>query len=362
MTAPGLRVTALTASYDRGAQGAKVLDGAELTVPEGELAALLGPSGCGKTTLLRIVAGFLTPDSGEVAVGGRTVAGPGVRVPPERRGVGIVAQEGALFPHLSVARNVAFGLHGASRAERRSRTAELLELVGLAAYGERMPHELSGGQQQRVALARALAPRPSLVLLDEPFSALDSGLRAGLRSDVRAVLRAAGATALLVTHDREEALSTADRVAVLRGGRVAQYGTPQEVYARPADPWVASFVGDAVVLPATRDGAGHALTALGRIAVADGGAPAGAAANGAGTVVLRPEQLRLTPADGPHAARGTVTEVRFHGHEALVLVEVAGTGPVTVRSAGAVAVAPGEPAAIALTGTAVFHPAEAATA
>ncbi|MGW1973981.1 ABC transporter ATP-binding protein [Streptomyces sp. NPDC001889] len=344
----GLRVTSVTTSYGRGV---RVLDGLDLTVPEGELTAVLGPSGCGKTTLLRVVAGFLAPDAGEVAVGGRTVSGPGVQVPPERRGVGIVAQEGALFPHLSVARNVAFGLRSAGRTERRARTAELLGLVGLGEYGERMPHELSGGQQQRVALARALAPRPALVLLDEPFSALDSGLRAGLRSDVRGALRAAGATALLVTHDQEEALSAADRVAVIRDGRVVQSGTPQELYTHPADPWVAAFVGDAVVLPASAE-SGHAVTALGRVALS--GAPVTGAARG--TVALRPEQLRLTSPEGA-AVLGRVSEVRYHGHEALILLDVpAVEAPVTVRTSALVTVRPGDESGVRITGSATFHP------
>ncbi|MEU9606562.1 ABC transporter ATP-binding protein [Streptomyces sp. NPDC048057] len=340
-----LRITAVTSSYGRGE---RVLDGLDLTVGAGELAAVLGPSGCGKTTLLRVIAGFVAPDSGEVALGERIVSGPGVHVPPERRGVGIVAQEGALFPHLSVARNVAFGLTGAPRAERAARTAEMLELVGLGAYGDRMPHELSGGQQQRVALARALAPRPALVLLDEPFSALDSALRAGLRSDVRAALRTAGATAVLVTHDQEEALSTADRVAVVRDGRIAQCGTPEELYHRPADPWVASFVGDAVLLDGTAD-AGTATTALGAVRV-DGGALGG------GTVVLRPEQLRLRPVDGAApAVHGRVTEVRFHGHDALFVLDVPEVGRVTVRSSGAPTFRPGDEVAVSTTGEGTFH-------
>ncbi|MFI5617618.1 ABC transporter ATP-binding protein [Streptomyces sp. NPDC051567] len=341
----GLRITGVTSSYGRGQP---VLDGLGLTVGEGELAAVLGPSGCGKTTLLRVIAGFVAPDAGEVVLGGRTISGPGVHVPPERRGVGIVAQEGALFPHLSVARNVAFGLVGAGRAERRARTAELLALVGLGEYGDRMPHELSGGQQQRVALARALAPRPALVLLDEPFSALDSALRAGLRSDVRGALRAAGATAVLVTHDQEEALSVADRVAVIRDGRVAQCGTPQELYARPADPWVASFVGEAVLLPGSAR-AGTATTALGAVSLRDD-------RGGEGTVVLRPEQLRLVVPHGEDAAaRGRVSEVRFHGHDALVLVEVGGAGTVTVRTPGPVEVRPGDEVGVRVTGEAAFH-------
>ncbi|MEU3600370.1 ABC transporter ATP-binding protein [Streptomyces sp. NPDC006798] len=346
----GLRITAVTSSYGRGPGAQRVLDGLDLTVGPGELAAVLGPSGCGKTTLLRIVAGFIAPDSGEIALGDRIVSGPGVAVPPERRGIGIVAQEGALFPHLSVARNVAFGLTRTGRAERRSRAAGMLALVGLADYGDRMPHELSGGQQQRVALARALAPRPALVLLDEPFNALDSALRAGLRSDVRAALRASGTTAVLVTHDQEEALSCADRVAVIRDGRVAQSGTPHELYAAPADPWVASFVGEAVLLPATADGR-TATTPLGEVAVP-------ADASGAGTVALRPEQLALVPVSGATAGGrvvGRVTEVRYHGHDTLTLLDVDGVGTVTARAPGAPVFHPGDEAGVVASGAATFH-------
>ncbi|MEU5400810.1 ABC transporter ATP-binding protein [Streptomyces sp. NPDC005963] len=345
----GLRISAVTTSYGRGA---RVLDRLDLTVPDGELTAVLGPSGCGKTTLLRVVAGFLTPDTGEISLGERMVSGPGVHVPPERRGVGIVAQEGALFPHMDVARNVAFGLRGVDRAERRARAAEMLELVGLGSYGTRMPHELSGGQQQRVALARALAPRPALVLLDEPFNALDSALRAGLRSDVRTALRAAGTTALLVTHDQEEALSSADRIAVIRDGRVVQTGTPQEVYARPADAWVASFIGAAVLLPAEVE-AGHAITALGRIPLSE---PTPGETR-TGTVVLRPEQLRLVPASEASVTRGHVTEVRYHGHDALVLLDTDGSStPITVRTTGPITVRAGDEAGVRVTGTAILHP------
>src|SRR5690606_34028059 len=219
------------------------LAGADLTVPAGTLTAVLGPSGCGKTTLLRCLAGFERLDDGEILVDGRVVAGPGKHTRPERRHVVTVPQEGALFPHLSVRDNVAFGL---TRDERRSgRAEEVLGLVGLAGYGDRMPHHLSGGQQQRVAVARALAPRPSVILLDEPFSALDAGLRADLRRDVRAALRADKATGILVTHDQNEALSVADQVAVMRDGRVLQSGPAVEVYRRPVDPWVAAFVGEA---------------------------------------------------------------------------------------------------------------------
>lgn len=340
-----LRVEGLSKSYG-GPEAPRVLDGLDLTVPGGALAAVLGPSGCGKTTLLRIVAGFLRADAGTVTVGGRVLTGPGTQLPPERRRIGIVPQEGALFPHLSVARNVAFGLSGQDRAERGRRTGEMLELVGLSGYGERMPHELSGGQQQRVALARALAPRPALVLLDEPFNALDSALRAGVRADVRAALRLSGATALLVTHDQQEALSTADLVAVVRDGRVAQCGTPEQVYRRPADPWVAGFVGDAVLLPATADG-GTATTPLGPVPLAQG--------TGTGTVLLRPEQLELL---GPESAAvtGTVTDVRFYGHDAMVSVAVDGLGAtVQIRTSGTLTARPGDRTGIRATGEAVLH-------
>ncbi|MGW6847668.1 ABC transporter ATP-binding protein [Streptomyces virginiae] len=342
-----LQIAGLAKAYGPGA--APVLDSLDLTVPGGALTAVLGPSGCGKTTLLRIIAGFLRADAGTVTLDGRALSGPGVHLPPERRRIGIVPQEGALFPHLSVARNVAFGLTTLDRSTRHRRTEEMLELVGLAGYGDRMPHELSGGQQQRIALARALAPQPALVLLDEPFNALDAALRAGVRADVRAALRATGATALLVTHDQQEALSTADLVAVVRDGRVAQCATPHEVYSRPADPWVAAFVGDAVLVTGTAD-QGAAATALGRIPLTD-------RSRGVrdGVVLLRPEQLRLTDPDGAEA-RGTVTDVRFYGHDAMVTVAVDGLDqPIDVRVPTPAAARPGERTGIEVVGKATLH-------
>ncbi|MGA4862207.1 ABC transporter ATP-binding protein [Streptomyces lavendulocolor] len=345
-----LQVTGLVKGY---APGTPVLDALDLTVPGGCLAAVLGPSGCGKTTLLRVIAGFLEADAGSVTVAGRLLGGPGVHLPPEGRRIGIVPQEGALFPHLSVARNIAFGLTGRERAARRARVTEMLDLVNLPGHGDRMPHELSGGQQQRVALARALAPEPHLVLLDEPFSALDTGLRETVRADVRAALQDSGATALLVTHDQQEALSTADLVAVLRQGRVAQCAAPQELYHRPADPWVASFVGDAVFIPATTDATttSTATTVMGRIPLA---APA---ALREGVVLLRPEQLRLAPASEA-VAEGTVTGIRFHGHDALLTVTVdALAAPLLVRAQGPVPARPGERVGLAVTGSATLHPA-----
>jgi iron(III) transport system ATP-binding protein len=343
-----LRIEGLTKSYGTDAP---VLRGLDLTVPAGSLAAVLGPSGCGKTTMLRVVAGFLRADAGTVRLGDRMIDGPGTHLPPERRRIGIVPQEGALFPHVSVARNVAFGLKGADRGERLRRTEEMLELVGLAGYGGRMPHELSGGQQQRVALARALAPSPQLVLLDEPFNALDSALRAGVRADVRAALRATGATAVLVTHDQQEALSTADLVAVVRDGHVAQCATPQDLYRRPADPWVAGFVGDAVLIPGTTEGGGAADTALGRVLLT--GAPSGIRA---GMVLLRPEQLRLTAPGTEGTVRGRVADIRYHGHDAMVTVAIPNlASPIDIRVPGQPPVGPGEETGVRVAGEATLH-------
>jgi len=222
------------------------VDGLSLRVTEGEILALLGPSGCGKTTTLRLIAGLESPDAGTITLRGQIVAGPGRAVPPEERGVGIVFQDYALFPHLTVADNVAFGL---PRAARRSRVEAVLELVGLGGFGPRYPHELSGGQQQRVALARALAPAPALLLLDEPFSNLDADLRAQMRDEVERILRTSGTTAVFVTHDQEEAFTLADRVGVLLAGRIEQLAPPQELYHRPATRFVAAFVGAADFLP-----------------------------------------------------------------------------------------------------------------
>ena len=305
----------------------EVLRGVDLDVPSGALAAVLGPSGCGKTTLLRVLAGFERAASGTVSLGGRPLAGPGLHVPTERRRIAVVPQEGALFPHLSVADNVAFGLP--RRAHRRDKVGELLELVGLQGYQNRMPSELSGGQQQRVALARALAPEPQVVLLDEPFSALDAGLRASVRADVRAALRATGATAVLVTHDQEEALSTADVVAVMRDGVVVQAGTPEQVYRMPHDLDVARFVGEAVIIPGTvRNGV--MWTALGSLPVTR------AVTDGVGTAVLRPEQVILVREGEGLPAR--VLDTVFYGHDANVMLEVSCPGdvrlPVMCRTQG----------------------------
>ena len=277
-----------------------------LEIERGELMAVLGPSGCGKTTLLRVIAGFEQPDAGCVEVSDEVVAGPGRIIPPEKRRVGMVFQDYALFPHLSVERNVAFGLTSRPREEREALTRRTLELVGLQHKARCDVHELSGGERQRVALARALAPEPELVLLDEPFSSLDATLRGGLRREVELILRDAEATALLVTHDQEEALSLADRVAVMRDGEIVQVGPPVEVYGEPATRWAAQFVGEVNVLSGVARGGG-VETELG---VFDLRAPA----SGSVHVAVRPEQLELR-ADGNGNAEVVARE--FRGHDVL---------------------------------------------
>jgi iron(III) transport system ATP-binding protein len=278
-----------------------------LEIERGELMAVLGPSGCGKTTLLRVIAGFEQPDAGCVVVSGEVVAGPGRIVPPEKRRVGMVFQDYALFPHLSVEGNVAFGIANRPREERDALTRRTLELVGLQHKARTGVHELSGGERQRVALARALAPEPELVLLDEPFSSLDATLRAGLRREVELILRDAEATALLVTHDQEEALSLADRLAVMRDGEIVQVGPPVEVYGAPATRWAAQFVGEVNVLSGVARGAG-VETELG---VFDLRVPT----SGSVHVAVRPEQLELRADHGNPNAEVVARE--FRGHDVL---------------------------------------------
>jgi iron(III) transport system ATP-binding protein len=333
----------VTAGYG----GPAVLRDLSLDVASAEVVAVLGASGSGKTTLLRALTGFLRPASGTVRFGDRVVAGTGEWVPPERRRVGIVPQEGALFPHLDVAGNVAFGLPRGSD----QRVAEMLDLVGMAGMGRQRPQELSGGQQQRVALARALAPEPDVLCLDEPFSALDASLRVRLRGEVREVLAATGTTTILVTHDQEEALSMADRVAVVRDGRVVQVASPDELYDWPVDLITARFVGELVELDARVVASGVAATALGDVVVDD------AAAIGAeGTVVLRPEQLAVTAPQavgGGQApgALGTVRSGSYHGHDSVLLVTLDAGPEVSVRVPGARGARPGDRVRVVVGGT-----------
>ena len=268
-----------------------------LDLAKGEIMALLGPSGCGKSTMLRLIAGFERPDEGTIEIDGRVVASPSHMTPPEQRGVGMVFQDYALFPHLTVEQNVAFGLNRLSRRQRAQRTAELLEQVGLQGLGKRYPYELSGGQQQRVALARAMAPDPAVILLDEPFSNLDASLRQQMRDQIRRILKSVGSTAILVTHDQKDAFVVADRVAVMNQGQLLQVGTAKELYTRPANEFVASFVGHSNMLR------GRFLATEGCIATELGTLPCSVTSVQQGdevTVCLSPRFLCLDP-------EGTIT-------------------------------------------------------
>jgi iron(III) transport system ATP-binding protein len=309
-------MTALALTGVCKAFGARpILRDIDLAVASGGLLAVLGPSGSGKTTLLRLICGFERCDRGIIALGDTRVSGPGLHVPPERRHIGYVAQDGALFPHLSVADNIAFGLPRRER-RRHHRVAELLELVGLSqAYAQRPPQELSGGEQQRVSLARALAPQPALVLLDEPFSSLDAGLRVETRQAVAAALRRTGATAVLVTHDQAEALSMGDKVAVLRNGSLVQVAEPETLYRRPADIALARFLGEAVILPGEAAG-GAVRCVLGTFPLLQ------PCAAGRVEVLIRPEQIRLGEPGAGHPA--TVEAVTYYGHDCSVALSAAG--------------------------------------
>jgi iron(III) transport system ATP-binding protein len=329
-----------------GYGGSVVLRDLDLHVVSGGITAILGASGSGKSTLLRCVAGLLRPDAGRISLGERVVCGPGVWVPPERRRVGLVPQEGSLFPHLSVADNVGFGLRGRGRA---TRVAAVLDLVGLPGAGAMRPHELSGGMQQRVAVARALAPEPAVVLLDEPFSALDAGLRDGVRCDVFAALRAAGATAVLVTHDQQEAFAVADAVAVMMDAAIPQVAGPAELYLNPASLDVATFVGDTVLLAGTVHGSTVVQTALGRLEV-KGRWPVGAG----GVVAMRPEDFSVDRA-GTGLTTAVVRDVRYHGHDTVLTAE-AGGQQVSIRVLGRPALTPGDPVGVTVLRPGTFFP------
>ncbi|WP_374642145.1 ABC transporter ATP-binding protein [Tabrizicola sp.] len=311
-----LEVTHLSRAFG----GRRVVDDVTLTVAAGQVTCLLGPSGCGKSTTLRIIAGVERTDQGEVRIDGRLVEGPGVHVPPEARSVGLMFQDFALFPHLTVAENVGFGLR-ADRARKAQRIGELLEKVDLSGFGQKHPHELSGGEQQRVALARALAPRPCVMLMDEPFSGLDNRLRDGIRDRTLELLKEEGTAVLLVTHEPDEAMRMADEIALMRQGRIVQKGAPYNVYNAPVDKAAAAFFSDINVIQGISRGA---LTETPFGAFLTPGHADGAEVE----IVIRPQHLRIdfdrggrgpnpTPEDGT-PARGTVLRSRYLGRESLV--------------------------------------------
>ncbi|MFW6348616.1 MAG: ABC transporter ATP-binding protein [Cyclonatronaceae bacterium] len=292
------------------------MDKVSFTVEKEEIFAILGPSGCGKTTTLRMIAGFERADEGSIQLHNKTLECPYTHVPPEKRGIGFVFQDYALFPHLSVLENVMFGLAGESKNKQRTRAAEILELIGMKAYESRRPHELSGGQQQRVALARALAPEPEMMLMDEPFSNLDAVLRESTRNEVRRILKAARMSAVLVTHDQEEALSVADRIGVMDQGRLVQIGTPQEVYYRPKTKFVARFLGRTNLFAAQASGL-EAQSNIGPLML-------DRPARGDVTISIRPEHLtleRATPANCSGTC-GVINTREFKGHDITYYVKL----------------------------------------
>jgi len=311
-TPPAVSVVGLNHTYASSAE--QVLDSISIAVNPGESLALLGPSGCGKTTLLRLIAGLEPVVEGTIVIHGETVAAPGQWVPPEKRGVGMVFQDWALFPHLSVGDNVAYGL-GRS-VDRSARVGEALAMVGLTGLEDRRSTSLSGGQQQRVALARALAPRPRVLLLDEPFSNLDSAMRGEVRTEVNRLLAEIGIASVFVTHDQEEAFVIGDRVAVMNQGRIVQADTPQHIYVRPKNRWVAEFVGAGVLLPSVADGM-VATTCFGPVPLTD-------SHHGEVDVLVRPEQLDVVEvgptSNGNVGDQGLVDVVEFYGHDCLVVV------------------------------------------
>lgn len=316
MPPPRLEITGLTRAFG----GRPVVDQVSLSVAPGQVTCLLGPSGCGKSTTLRMIAGVERADAGTVRIDGRMVAGPGVHLPPEARGVGLMFQDFALFPHLTVAQNVAFGLTG-DKAAKAARVGELLERVNLASFGPKHPHELSGGEQQRVALARALAPRPRVMLMDEPFSGLDNRLRDGIRDVTLDILKEEGAGVVLVTHEPDEAMRMADEIALMRGGHIVQMGAPYNVYNAPVDRAAAAFFSDINVIRGVSRGA-LTITPFGDFLTP------GHVDGGEVEIVIRPQHLKIdfdragrgpnpTPQDGT-PARGVVQRARYLGRESLV--------------------------------------------
>jgi iron(III) transport system ATP-binding protein len=334
-----LSVRGLTKRFGR----VDAVAGASFEVDHASVFTLVGPSGCGKTTLLRLIAGFERPDRGGVSVAGRIVSSKNTFIPPEKRRVGIVFQDYALFPHLTVEGNVAFGVKG---VDRKKRVAELLDTVGLSGLGSRMPHELSGGQQQRVALARSMAAKPELILLDEPFSNLDPSVRAQVREELRDILHQMQMTAVFVTHDQEEALALGDRVGVMIAGEVVQAGTPEEVYKRPASRAIAHFLGDANFLPGRTSGR-EVECELGRF---------GSAETSGSTdveVMIRPEELELTAEAGVPVS---VVNRQYFGHDQLVTVRLPSGQELQVRTLSAHVFSTGDSLGLRATGNAVTFP------
>ena len=307
-----------------------VISDLSFSLASGEIAALLGPSGCGKTTLLRAIAGLLQPSAGTIRFGTQLVGVSSVVLPPHKRSTGYVPQQGALFPHLSVAKNIAFGLDRNTLGKKAIAEVveEMLELIGLTGFGNRSPQQLSGGQQTRVALARALAVKPKMVLLDEPFSALDAQLRQELRTEVVALLRSQGTTAILVTHDREEALVSSHKVMLMRDGRIVQDGSPEEVYESPVSPAVAASTGDALILKADRYIDGVTTYAISK-------SVSKSAKIDSGYIVIRPEEIRVSR-ESQTGVTGTLVHLDYYGHDAMLSIRLADATIIKARVTGSI--------------------------
>ena len=317
-----LEIKHLNISFD----DRKVISNLSLSIDSGNIASLLGPSGCGKTTLLRAIAGLVQPDSGTIRLGTQLIGVSSVLLPAEKRNIGYVPQNSALFPHLTVERNIAFGLKRDlySKSEIESIVSEMLELIGLSDFAKRMPTELSGGQQTRVALARALAIKPKLVLLDEPFSALDAQLRNELRNEVVALLRKQKATAILVTHDREEALVSSDQIVLMRDGRVIQTGTPEEVYESPISSEVAMSIGDALIIEANSEPNGSIISMLsGQTDISD---------KSMGYLIVRPEEIKVSKRSIGSGPSGVIRKIEYYGHDAMLQIELAKGKRISART------------------------------
>jgi iron(III) transport system ATP-binding protein len=324
-------MTSLQVSNLQVIMGSRViLSDLNLEIASGKFAAILGPSGCGKTTLLRSIAGLITPSAGTIRFGNKLVSVSSLVLPPHKRNVGYVPQEGGLFPHLRVAENVAFALKGkAERAEREEIVRQMLNLVGLSTFAKRFPHELSGGQQTRVALARALAVKPEIVLLDEPFAALDQALRGEISQEVVALLKESKTTALMVTHDREDALVSADVIAVMRTGSVVQYGTPADIYLNPISADVAESTGDIVTIPARKVSNSEVISPLSTSSAHQ------VQVNFDGLMLIRPEEILISRVEDSKGVRAKITKINYYGHDALIDLSIEGVNtPVRARVAG----------------------------
>lgn len=339
-----ISIQGLSAGYG----GEAVINDITFELAEKQLLAILGPSGSGKSTLLKTIAGFLTPLTGSITLEGVTVSGPKSHIPPEKRNIGLVPQEGSLFPHLDVSANIGFGIKRSPDA--RARVDELLEIIGMKEFAHTRPQELSGGQQQRVAIARALAPTPKLILLDEPFTALDTSLRAQMREDIQSILTLTSTTAIMVTHDQEEALATADQLAIMQGGQLIAYGVPLSLYHNPESIAVAQLLGETNVIPAVVETGDSVRTDFGLNLTQDSG---GLNPGTSGTLIVRPEDIAIDENNTPNA---NIIDSLFHGHDSMISVRMDSGLVVKLREPTHITRAPGARCSVSVKRPGIFLP------